>query len=95
VPGLIYGMVRRLREALGVAEALAAGQPAAQVRRTLRMPSFAADRLIADVARRDVEAYRRALAVMADLELESRGGTEAPLSEDTAAVRAVLAAAGA
>ena len=94
VPGLIYGMVRRLREALGIAEALAAGQAAAQIRRTLRMPSFAAERLIGDVAKRDVEAFRRALVVMADLELESRGGTEAPLSEDTAAVRAVLAAAG-
>jgi DNA-binding transcriptional MerR regulator len=37
----------------------AAGKPAAQVRRTLRMPSFAADRLIADVSKRDPEAYRR------------------------------------
>jgi len=94
VPGLIYGMVRRLREAVAVAEALAAGQAPAQVRRTLRMPSFAAERLISDVAKRDVQAFRRALVVMADLELESRGGTEAPLSEDTAAVRAVLTAAG-
>jgi len=96
LPGLLFGMVRRLRDALAVAEALAAGQPAAQVKRSLRMPAFAADRLIADVAKRDVEAFRRALAVMADLELESRGGGTgggAGLSEDTAAVRAVLAAA--
>jgi len=93
VPGLLYGMVRRLRDALAIAEALAAGKPAAQVRRGLRMPSFAADRLIADVAKRDVEAFRRALELMADLELESRGGGGGVLSEDTAAVRAVIGAA--
>jgi DNA polymerase-3 subunit delta len=91
--GLVYGMVRRLRDALAIAEALAAGKPPAQIRKTLRMPSFAADRLIADVAKRDVEAFRRALELMADLELESRGGGGGVLSEDTAAVRAVLAAA--
>jgi DNA polymerase-3 subunit delta len=93
VPGLLYGMVRRLRDALGVAEALAAGQPAAQVKKTLRMPPFAADRLVSDVAKRDVDAFRRALELMADLELESRGGGGGVLSEDTAAVRAVIAAA--
>jgi DNA polymerase-3 subunit delta len=93
VPGLLYGMVRRLRDALAIAEALAAGHPAAQVKKGLRMPSFAADRLVADVAKRDVEAFRRALELMADLELESRGGGGGVLSEDTAAVRAVIGAA--
>ena len=93
VPGLLYGMVRRLRDALAVAEAMAAGQPAAQVKKGLRMPSFAADRLVADVAKRDVDAFRRALELMADLELESRGGGGGVLSEDTAAVRAVIGAA--
>ncbi len=93
LPGLLYGMVRRLRDALSIAEALAAGQPAAQVKKALRMPSFAADRLVADVAKRDVEAFRRALELMADLELESRGGGGGVLSEDTAAVRAVIGAA--
>jgi DNA polymerase-3 subunit delta len=93
VPGLLYGMVRRLRDALAIAEALAAGRPAAQVRKSLRMPSFAADRLISDVSKRDVEAFRRALVLMADLELESRGGGGGVLSEDTAAVRAVIGAA--
>ena len=93
LPGLLYSMVRRLRDALAIAEALAAGQPPAQVRKSLRMPSFAADRLIADVSKRDVEAFRRALELMADLELESRGGGGGVLSEDTAAVRAVIGAA--
>jgi DNA polymerase-3 subunit delta len=92
LPGLLYQMARRVRDALAIAEALEAGQPPAQVRRSLRMPSFAADRLIADVSKRDAESYRRALEILADLELESRGGGGGVLSEDTAAVRAVLAA---
>jgi DNA polymerase-3 subunit delta len=92
LPSLQYQIVRRVRDALAIAEALAAGKPAAQVRKTLRMPSFAADRLIADVSNRDVESYRRALVLLADLEVESRGGAGAALSEDTAAVRAVLEA---
>jgi DNA polymerase-3 subunit delta len=94
LPGLLYGMVRRLRDAVAIAEALAAGQAPGQIKPTLRMPSFAADRLISDVGKRDVEAYRKALELMADLEMESRGGGGGVLSEETAAVRAVLAAAG-
>ena len=93
LPSLLYQMVRRVRDALAIAEALAAGQPPAQIRRSLRMPSFAADRLISDVSSRDAEAYRRALELLADLEVESRGGSGGALSEDTAAVRAVIAAA--
>ena len=93
LPSLLYQMVRRVRDALAISEALAAGQPASQVRKMLRMPSFAADRLISDVSARDPEAYRRALELLADLEMESRGGGGGVLSEDTAAVRAVIAAA--
>jgi DNA polymerase-3 subunit delta len=93
LPSLLYQMVRRVRDALAISEALAAGQPAAQVRKTLRMPSFAADRLIADVSAREPEAYRLALELLADLEVESRGGSGGALSEETAAVRAVLEAA--
>ncbi len=39
LPGLLYQIVRRLKDAIAVAEALAAGQPPGEVRRTLRMPS--------------------------------------------------------
>jgi len=91
VPGLLYGMVRRLRDANEIATALAAGQSPAQVRKGLRMPSFAADRLIADVRRRDPDTFRRAIELLADLELETR--SEATLTEDTLAVRAVTAVA--
>ena len=90
---LQYQMVRRVRDALGIAEALAAGKPAAQVKRSLRMPPRAADELIRAVSERDVETYRRMLELLADLEVESRGGGGGVLSEDTAAVRTVIAAA--
>jgi DNA polymerase-3 subunit delta len=93
VPGLLYGMVRRLRDALGSAEALAAGRPAAEIKKSLRLPPKAAAQLVADAGKRDVEAFRRALELMADLELESRGGGGGVLNEDTAAVRAVIEAA--
>jgi DNA polymerase III subunit delta len=96
IPGLTFGMVRGVRDALNVAEALAAGQSAAQARKLLRKSPKKADQFVAMVAKRDVDAFRRALAALADLEVESRGGVGlgAALSEDTAALRAVLVAAG-
>jgi DNA polymerase-3 subunit delta len=93
VTGLTYNMVRRLRDAVVVAEQLEAGQNAAQVKKTLRMPPRAADKFVKDVAARDVASLRRALAALADLEVESRGGAGGVLSEDTTALRAVLSAA--
>jgi DNA polymerase III subunit delta len=93
LPSLQYQMVRRVRDALAIAEALAAGKPAAQIKRSLRMPPRAADDLIRAVGERDVETYRRMLELLADLEVESRGGGGGVLSEDTAAVRTVIAAA--
>ena len=94
VPSLQYRIVGRLRDALAIAEALAAGSPPAQIKKGLRMPSFAAERLIADAGRRDADAYRRALELMADLEAESRGHGGGGLTEGTAAVRAVIGATG-
>jgi DNA polymerase-3 subunit delta len=93
VAGLIYNMVRRLRDAVAIAEALNSGQSPAQVKKMLRMPPRAADKFVKDVANRDVESLRRALAAIADLEAQSRGHGGGGLSEDTAAIRAVLTAA--
>jgi DNA polymerase III subunit delta len=87
--GLLYWMVRRLREALDVASRLAAGESTAQVRRGLRMPPKVAERFVADVQRTDVAELREALAVMADVELASRGGSRGGLSEDTLALAAI------
>jgi DNA polymerase-3 subunit delta len=93
VPGLLYWMGQRVRTALGVAEAIDAGEPVAAVKRTMRMPSRAADRLIADARRTGVDGLRAAVEVIADLELASRGGGSGLQSEDTAAVRAIHAIA--
>ena len=93
LPGLIWNVAKRLREANDIATRLNAGQSPVQVRKGLRMPTKAAERLIDDVSRRDKEGLRAALAALADLERDSRGG--GALSEDTAAVLAVTEAASA
>jgi DNA polymerase III subunit delta len=87
--GLLYWMTRRIREALGVATRLAAGESAAQVRRGLRMPPKVAERFVADVQRTDVAELREALATLADVELASRGGRRGGLGEDTLALTAI------
>ncbi|HEX3433469.1 MAG TPA: DNA polymerase III subunit delta [Solirubrobacteraceae bacterium] len=100
--GLIYLMSQRLRDALAVALRLQAGESEATVKRGLRMPARAAERFVADVARSDPDRLRAALASLADLELDSRGGAViasdrtpfAALSEDTLALRAIAQIAG-
>ena len=90
LPGLIYWMSQRVRAAHDIAEAIEAGEPEAQIKRRLRMPSRAADRLIADARRTGAERLRRAIEQIADLELESRGGGRTGgASEDTAALQAI------
>ncbi len=91
LPGLLYWMTQRVRQALDVVTRLDAGESPADIKRSLRMPPKAADRFIADVRRSDADALRRALRRLADLELDSRGGSAA--EEDTSAIRAILAIA--
>jgi DNA polymerase III subunit delta len=100
--GLTYLMAQRLRDALAIALRLQAGEPVAEVKRSLRMPARAAERFVADAARAEPERLRAALAVLADLELDSRGGAPvassrtqlAGLDEDTLALRAIAQIAG-
>ncbi|MGI8429111.1 MAG: DNA polymerase III subunit delta [Solirubrobacteraceae bacterium] len=89
LPGLIYWMAQRLRTAHDVAQALDGGEPEAQIRRRLRMPGRAAERLIADARDAGVDKLRRAIERIADLELASRGGASGSASEDTAALLAI------
>jgi DNA polymerase-3 subunit delta len=89
VPGLLYWMGQRLREAHAVAQAIEAGEPVAQIKRRLRMPPRAADRLIADARRSGPEKLRRAIVEIADLELASRGGGSGGAGEDTSALLAL------
>jgi DNA polymerase-3 subunit delta len=100
--GLTYLMAQRLRDALAIALRLQAGESAAEVKRGLRMPARAAERFVADVARSDVERLRLALAALADLELDTRGGAPltasrtplAGMDEDTLALQAIEAITG-
>jgi DNA polymerase III subunit delta len=102
LPGLVYLMAQRLRDALAIALRLQAGESVGEVKRGLRMPARAAERFVADVARTDPDRLRRALGALADLELDSRGGAPlsagrsplAGLDEDTLALRAIEMIAG-
>jgi DNA polymerase III subunit delta len=92
LPGLIYWISQRVRSAHDVAAALDAGEAPAQVKRRLRMPSRAADRLIADARRTGSDRLAEAVGEIADLELASRGGGMSGgrvRGEDTAALIAI------
>jgi DNA polymerase-3 subunit delta len=99
LPGLIYLMTQRVRDALAISLRLQAGDSVADVKRGLRMPARAAERFVADVARTDPERLRAALGALADLELNSRGGAPllasrtplAGMGEDTIALSAIEA----
>ena len=103
LPGLMYLMAQRVREAHALSARLEAGESAASVRRGLRMPPRAAERFVADVQRTDAGRLRRTLATLADLELDSRGGAPvrssrgrlASLDEDTLVLAAIDSIAGA
>jgi len=88
LPGLLGTITRRVRDALDVVGRLDAGEPAAQVKRSLRMPARAADRFVEHARRADRDVLRSALGHLADLELDSRARpTEL---EPTLALRTLL-----
>ena len=87
--GLLYWISQRVRAAHEVAVALDAGEPPAQIKRRLRMPSRAADRLIADARRSGADRLAEAVCEIADLELASRGGGPGGAAEDTSALIAL------
>ncbi len=84
LPGLIYWMSSRLRQAARAATELERGASQAEVRSALRMPPAAADRLIADARRMGAERLAEAVCRIADLELATRGASAA--ADDTAAL---------
>ena len=86
VAGLLYQISMRVRTAEEVAAAIERGEPQAKLKRTLRMPSRAADRLIEDARRIGAERLRELTGEIADLELASRGGGSGGVGEDTAAI---------
>ena len=94
LPGLIYWMSSRVRQAHQIAAALDRGESQAQIKSSLRMPSSAADRLIADAKRIGAERLEQAICLIADLELASRGGGSSGVNEDTRALVTITEIAG-
>jgi len=90
--GLLFVVLRRLRDAVAVAARLDAGESPATVRRSLRMPPKAAERFLADVQQSDLERLRGAVCALADLELASRRGGGV-VAEETHAVTLIDALA--
>jgi DNA polymerase-3 subunit delta len=93
LPRLVPLMARRVRDVLAIATRLEAGESPTQVKQSLRMSSWAAERRIKEARATDADALRRALEALAGLELASRGGSE--LADDTEALRTVAAIAAA
>jgi DNA polymerase-3 subunit delta len=91
LPRLVPLMARRMRDVLAIATRLEAGESPAQVKETLRMSPWAADRRVKEARATETGALRRALEALAELEVASRGQSE--LSDDTEALRAIAAIA--
>jgi DNA polymerase-3 subunit delta len=84
-PGrLIYTIVRRLREVHRAAALLEAGATDQQAAKGLNAPPWLAKKTVSRAKKADRALLEKALIVLADLEVELRGGGERPLDEDTA-----------
>ena len=91
LPRLVPLMARRVRDVLAIATRLDAGESPAQVKGSLRMSPYVADRRIKEARATEVAALRGALEALSELELASRGQSE--LADDTEALRAIAAIA--
>ena len=84
---LVPLIARRIRDVLAIAERLELGESPGQIKSTMRMGSWQADKRMAEARQSDVDTLRRALEALADLELATRGGEV--LEEDTLALRTI------
>ena len=91
LPRLVPLMARRVRDVLAIATRLEAGESPAQVKDSLKMSPWAADRRIKEARATDAATLRLALEALAELEVASRGQSE--LGDDTEALRAIAAIA--
>jgi DNA polymerase-3 subunit delta len=87
MPRLVPLMARRVRDVLGIALRLEAGESSAEIKGSMKGSPWAADKRISEARAADPDALRRAVVVLADLELGTRGASE--LSEDTLGLRAL------
>jgi DNA polymerase-3 subunit delta len=93
-PGrLMFPIVRRLREVHAAAALLEQGMPEQKAAAALKAPPWLAKKTVARAKKADRALLERAICVLADLEVELRGGGERPLDEDTAFSLALARAA--
>ena len=90
--GLVFPVVRSLRQVHGAVRLLDAGASEKQAAGKLGMPPWLAKKTLAKARSADREALERALCVFADLELGLRG--DSPLDDETAFSLALAEAAG-
>jgi DNA polymerase III subunit delta len=84
-PGrLMFPVVRRLRDVQRAAALLEAGVSEQEAAKALKAPPWLAKKTISRAKKADRAILERALCVMAELEVELRGGGERPLDEDSA-----------
>lgn len=91
LPRLVPLVARRLRDVLAIAARIEAGESPAQVKGSLKMSPWAADRRIKEARATDAATLRASLEALSALELTNRGLYEG--SDDTAALRTIAAIA--
>ena len=93
-PGrLTYRIVSRLRDVHRAVVLLDSGMPEQKAGSALGMPPWAVKRTLAQARKADREVLERALEAFAEFELESRGGGDRDLDEDTAFTMTLVSAA--
>jgi DNA polymerase III subunit delta len=93
VTGLVYGLASRLRKACAAVAQIEDGVPSKQVESSLGMHPYAARQLVARLQMTSVEDVRQATIILADLEVQCRGGAD--YGDELALTLALRQAAGA
>jgi DNA polymerase III subunit delta len=91
MPRLVPLMARRVMDVLSIALRLEEGESPAEIKKSTKGSPWAAERRIAEARSSDPDTLRRAIEVLAELELDTRGASE--LSDDTVGLRAIDAIA--
>lgn len=91
--GLVFPIVRSLRQVHGAARLIESGTPEKEAAGQLGMPPWLAKKTLVKARSADRAALERALCVFADLELQLRGGATAALDEESAFSLALATAA--
>jgi DNA polymerase-3 subunit delta len=89
--GVLWRLAQRLREVHRAAALLEAGVPESETARLVGRQPWLGKKIVARAKAADRQALERAISVLAELEIELRGGGELALDEPTAFARALLA----